>query len=483
MKVVLVSLYDYGSLGVRTLHSVVRARGDEVHSVFFKTLRYNNIQPPTEREYRLVVDHIASLQPDLVGISLRSSFFDIARVLTRAIKNRIEVPVAWGGTHVTLDPESAIVHCDYAVVGEGEWPLTDLVQALASHGPDDAIPNVWRNRGGSVARNAPRNLTALDPLPFPDWTDADKVYVENDAFEHPGFAGLSEYVIMTARGCPFQCTYCCNNALHRIYDGKGKWSRRRSVDNVIQELREAKALFPRMARVNFQDDVFTMDRAWTTTFAERYRAEIGLPFSAMTHPGFCDSDVLALLKQAGLRALKMGIQSGSAEIRKNLFKRFQTDEVILEAAGTIAHHGIDISYDIIVNNPYETTRDKEITLDLLLKLPRPFKLTIYSLIYFPHTALTEKALRDGKITEGDVENHRKKTFSHWRMRIDLQDEQEDLFYCSLYRLSSTVTPKWMVRAAGRSETLKRHPSLLGPARHMDYVSYVVRGVRKRLRRR
>jgi len=40
-----------------------------------------------------------------------------------------------------------------------------------------------------------------------------------------------------------------------------------------------------------------------------------------------------------------------------------------------------------------------------------------------------------------------------------------------------------VRAAGRSETLKRHPSLLEPARHMDYASYVVRGVRKRLRPR
>jgi hypothetical protein len=71
MKVVLVSLYDYGSLGVRTLHSVVRARGDELRSVFFKTLRYNSIQPSTEREYRLVVDHVAALQPDLVWISLR----------------------------------------------------------------------------------------------------------------------------------------------------------------------------------------------------------------------------------------------------------------------------------------------------------------------------------------------------------------------------------------------------------------------------
>jgi anaerobic magnesium-protoporphyrin IX monomethyl ester cyclase len=480
MKVVLISLYDYGSLGVRTLHSVLRSRGVEAPSVFFKTLRYNNIQTPTEHEYQMVVDHVASFQPDLVGISLRSSFYDIARVLTRAIKDRIVVPVVWGGTHVTLDPESAIAHADYAVVGEGEWPLVDLAHALESRGPDDAIPNVWCNHDGTITRNAPRNLTALDPLPFPDWTDTDKVYVENDTFEHPEFGNLSEYWIMTARGCPFQCTYCCNNALHRIYDGKGKWSRRRSVNSVIQELREAKARFPRMSRVNFQDDVFTMDRAWTKAFAEQYRAEIALPFSAMTHPGFCDSEILALLKQAGLRALKMGIQSGSSEIRRNLFRRNQTDEVILDAAHTIARQGLDISYDIIVNNPYENTRDKEITLDLLLKLPRPFKLTIYSLIYFPHTALTEKALHDGIITEADVENHRKKTFSHWRMRIELQHEREDLFFCSLYKLASTVTPKWMVRAMGRSRVLKSRPALLGPTRHMGFVSYALRGIRKRL---
>lgn len=483
MKVVLISLYDYGSLGVRSLHAVLEAHGIDVHSIFFKTLRYNNIQPPTEVEYRLVVDQLQRIRPDLVGISLRSSFFQIARTLTGTIKEALGVPVVWGGTHPTLDPQSSIGHCDYVVVGEGEFPLLDIVDACQHGGPDDAIPNVWRNLNGTITRNDPRHLADLDLLPFPDWTDSNKSFVENDALDHPDFGNLSEYVIMTARGCPFRCTYCCNNALHRIYDGRGKWSRRRSVDAVIRELREAKALFPRMARVNFQDDVFTMDAAWTRDFAERYRTEVGLPFSAMTHPAYCKNEILTPLKSAGLRALKMGIQSGSYEVRRDLFKRFQTDEMILTAADTIARHGIDISYDIIVNNPYETTRDKAITLDLLLKLPRPFKLTVYSLIYFPHTELTEKALRDGIITNEDVEDYRKKTFSHWRMRIDLQEQQEDRFFCSLYRLSSSITPKWMVRAIGRSRLARRHPSLLGPARHMDYVSFVVRGVRKRLRTR
>jgi radical SAM superfamily enzyme YgiQ (UPF0313 family) len=483
LKVVLVSLYDYGSLGVRSLHAMMRAHGIDVHSIFFKRLRYNNIQPPTEAEFGLVVEQLQRLRPDLVGISLRSSFFDIARTLTGRVKDVLGVPVVWGGTHATLNPEGCIGHSDYVVVGEGEYPLVDIVEARRHGSPDDAIPNVWRNLNGTISRNEPRWLADLDPLPFPDWTDADKSFVEDNAFEQGEAGGLSEYVIMTARGCPFRCTYCCNNALHRIYDGRGQWSRRRSVASVIQELREAKSAFPRMARVNFQDDVFTMDAAWTRDFAEKYRAEIGLPFSAMTHPAYCQDEILALLKRAGLRALKMGIQSGSYEIRRGLFQRYQTDEIIFTAADTIARHGIDISYDIIVNNPYETTRDKTITLDLLLRLPRPFKLTVYSLIYFPHTELTEKALRDGFITEADVEDHRKKTFSHWRMRLDLQEQKEDQFFCTLYRLAATVTPKWLVRAAGRSETLKRHPSLLPPARHIDYVSYVVRGIRKRLRPR
>lgn len=480
MKVVLISLYDYGSLGVRTLHAVLKSHGTEVHSIFFKTLRYNNIQPPTAAEYRLVLDEIRRIQPDLVGVSLRSSFFEIARTLTDRIKAARLAPVVWGGTHPTLDPEGCIAHCDYVVVGEGEFPLLDLVDAREHQRPDDTIPNVWRNQDGRIARNAPRNLADLDPLPFPDWTDSDKSFVEDDSLDRPDLSNLYEYVIMTARGCPFRCTYCCNNALHRIYDGRGKWSRRRSVDNVIQELREAKAQFPRMARVNFQDDVFTMDPAWTKDFAGKYRSDIGLPFSAMTHPAYCTDEILAPLKNAGLRALKMGIQSGSYEVRRDLFKRFQSDEIILKAADTIARHGIDIAYDIIVNNPYETCRHKAVTLDLLLRLPRPFKLTVYSLIYFPHTELTEKALRDGVITETDVEDHRKKTFSHWRMRLELQERNEDRFFCTLYRLSSGVTPKWMVRAIGRSKLLKDHPALLAPARHMDYVSWIVRGLRKRL---
>ncbi len=134
---------------------------------------------------------------------------------------------------------------------------------------------------------------------------------------------------------------------------------------------------------------------WLTRFAERYRKEVGIPFILRTTPRHITREKLALLKEAGLRWVFMGLQTGSDRINEEVYRRHVTADQFIEAAHTISSLGLCPWYDVILDNPYETEEDHLATIDLLLRTPGLFQFDLFSLDYFPGTELRERALRDG----------------------------------------------------------------------------------------
>ena len=47
----------------------------------------------------------------------------------------------------------------------------------------------------------------------------------------------SQLIVMGSRGCPYACSYCNNSYYMKLYKGKGKYVRRRSVKNIIDEIK------------------------------------------------------------------------------------------------------------------------------------------------------------------------------------------------------------------------------------------------------
>jgi anaerobic magnesium-protoporphyrin IX monomethyl ester cyclase len=320
----------------------------------------------------------------------------------------------WGGIHPTLRPDECLEYADWVCIGEGERAAVDLARCLVAGRDARSVPNLaWLDDAGGLVRSPLHPLEAnLDTLPFPDYDIKDH-FVLHEGRLVPFSPELMHYYLLdlgswargpvygvaTSRGCPYHCAYCANSALAQLYPG---WCqlRRRSVDSVIAEIRAVRARLPGIEAIAIRDDTFlALPAPYVEEFSRRYRVEVGLPFRVYTTAATADPAKLRALVGAGMRMAIMGIQSGSPRIQA-LYERPISNAQVLRAAQVL--HSLRPSvprpmYDVITDNPYETTDDRFQTLRIVHALPRPYRLSLFSLTFYPGTALCERAHRDGLI--------------------------------------------------------------------------------------
>tara|TARA_B100000315_G_scaffold150010_1_gene138704 strand:- start:58 stop:726 length:669 start_codon:yes stop_codon:yes gene_type:complete len=113
-------------------------------------------------------------------------------------------------------------------------------------------------------------------------------------------------------------------------------------------------------------------------------------------------DKLAVLVEGGLTELRMGIQTAS-ERTKKLYKRNYANKTVKRAINIIHEFKDTITptYDIIVNNPWETDEDQSETLQFLTQIPGPYRLNMFALTFYPETDLYRKAVAD-RIVKDDL---------------------------------------------------------------------------------
>ncbi len=474
-RVALIALYNFDDLGIRTLHSLLKDNGHESHSIFIRDVSVNHIEPIDERDILTLKGLIEKIRPELIGIKVGSSFFLDAKRITEEIKSH--APVVWGGIHPTICPDECIENTDIICIGEGEYPMLDLADAIGEGGDISEIKNLWVRKDGRLFRNDIRPLVEnLDEIPFPTFFDERQYYVNKGNLArniHETESGTNWimangiYPIMTSRGCFFSCTYCCNNLLRDIYHGKGKYVRRRSVRNVIEELSVAKSRY-RIKSIFFHDDIFTFDEEWISDFCREYKKRIRLPFTVMIHPKFSDIRQLSILSDAGLRGVKMGIQAGSSRIRSGAFNRKETNTEILDADKNIHKLGLSVIYDFIIDNPLESEEDKKATLDLLTKLNRPFKTNLYSLINFPRYRLTEHLLESSLIKETDIESKKQKVFDNWHIN---PKKTKSAWSYLILMAQMNIIPRHFLTFISRRRFIMKRPKLLMYAVVFLYITY------------
>ncbi len=395
MKIAFIN--DYAQqLGLQYLTSVLKAGGHEVRVFLDPQLFDDDIISikPLARIFdhrKKLVAELKAYQPDLVGISVVTDFYQWACAIAGMIKEAMDVPIIFGGIHPTSVPERVIQNkfVDMVCIGEGEGALLELADSMSKGQVDYSIRNIWFKKDGIVIRNAIRPLIEdIDALPAPD-TD---IYFLN--FPHFKKTGL--YLISTARGCPNACSYCCHSYLHDLYKGKGRYVRQRSVANVINELKRSKDLYG-IKFVAFMDNCFGYDIAWLKEFSYEYKKEIGLTFECIMHPDHVNPEAVRYLKQAGCYAVTMGIQSWNEDIRKEVLSRDVDNNAMQQAVRLIQDEGMFLMTDSIFDLPGQNEQDI-ITCAYQYAHIKPKRIYFYMLRYYPKTAMTQMAKDRGWLT-------------------------------------------------------------------------------------
>ncbi|MDD2751784.1 MAG: radical SAM protein [Candidatus Omnitrophica bacterium] len=342
-----------------------------------------------------LVKEVASLKPDLVAFSVLTNQYQWALEMSRRIKKAIDVPIIFGGIHVTMVPEEVISNdcVDIICIGEGEEAILELAGSLRKGGINYGIENLWFKKDGKIIKNRLRPLIEdLDSLPFPD----KKIFVGNE----PSLG--SHYAIISGRGCPFNCTYCVSSVMKELSGNNQRYVRRRSPSNVIDELIYAREhLKYNLKSVHFIDDTFTYDYNWLQNFCAMYKKHIRVPFHCSGYPSTVDFKKAALLKDAGCYRLGMGIQSASEQSRKNVLNRPGSNDQIRRAVKALKDANLNFWLDHILNLPYETENDRIQALEFYNEL-RPPIINVFWLIYYPKTKIMDIARQAGLLDEATV---------------------------------------------------------------------------------
>lgn len=442
MKVLVVSFFNEESYGVRSLHANLVANNIDAYMMFFKLSgKYYNLTndekhkksfegddtSATEKEIDLFVDFIKQNNFDVIGFSLVSSHFNMYKKIYAKIKDIQNLTIICGGWQISLNPEESIRHADYICIGEGEDAFLEIITKLDRQESVDGIKNFWKNENGKIIKNEVRPLNKdLSLFPIPIFEHKYSYFIENnELLNYELYFDNTRYGTFIGRGCPFKCTYCSNSSMTDIYP---KWSnpRHRSIEHVKSEMLVMKEKLKNVKSINFYDEVFSPNMEWIREFFNWYKKEIDIPFFCFFFPGTCSDEKCEVLASAGMKGVWIGIQSGSQRVRKEVFKRLYSNKKLLEQAEIFHKYGVSVRYDFILDNPFESFEESLESIYLMLELPQPYSMNLFSLKYFPNTQIAQMAIDAGIITEDDLDDNQEEDKDSYLISKSA-NSQDDIF--------------------------------------------------------
>jgi len=383
----------FESIGTEYLSAVLKQAGHQVELIFDPGFDDNNYMriPVLRKLNRLdrMRERARVFQPDLICFSCLTNLYPYVSKMAAMLKQELGKPTLVGGPHPSALPEFVLSNenVDMVCLGEGEEAVVELAARMEKKEPIHDIRNIWFKENGRTIQNPVRPLIPnLDDLPLPD----------KDLFSRTGVF-TSTVMVITSRGCSFNCAYCIHGFERSLYRETGYRLRRRSVESVMEELHLYKQKY-RARTFIFEDDDFASDQEWLERFTERYRAEIGYPFYCLTNPRQISERRLGLLKAAGCYELFMGIDSGSEEIRRDRLNRKFTDRELIDTARRIKAAGILLRTTAMFAIPDETPETMTKTVKMIAEI-KPNAISTFTLYPYPKTAIYAYAEQQGLIDD------------------------------------------------------------------------------------
>ena len=280
---------------------------------------------------------------DMVAISSMTGAFNNAARLARIAKKH-GITVVMGGFHPTARPVEALdLGCvDLVVIGEGEATFRELVQ----NGPSRSIKGLaWKEKGEYVYTE-PRELIM----------DVDSIRVPLRSIRPERFGEKSEdytiETIYTSRGCPWKCSFCANDKMHKQWRG-------RSAENVVEEIAllhdPQKKKLLKIWDANFLTNIKRAE-AICDLMIERGLTNFRIMTETRAKDIIRAEPILDKLVRVGLRKVGLGIESPNLETLEKMNKRNNLDDVS-KAINLLKKHGVGVEGYFIVGHYSENETD------------------------------------------------------------------------------------------------------------------------------
>jgi len=322
------------AIGVCYLAGAIR------HDVETLVMPENYFNDAVFESFRSLLEHYPI---DLVGISSMTGGFNNAMKLARIAKEH-GVFVAMGGFHPTALPEEVLkLDCvDVVVIGEGEATFRELVL----HGPSKDVKGLAYKDGGGIVFTGERPVILdVNSIDFPLRSLRPERYGEKGS-------DYSIDTIYTSRGCPWTCSFCANDQMHKHWRG-------RSPENVVEELsmlhdpRKKKHI--KIWDANFLTNIKRAEKI-CDLLIEKGLTNFKFGMESRVKDVIRGEHILPKLRQVGLHLIGLGIESPHERTLSLMNKKNKLDDVKY-AIDLARKNGIGTEGYFIVGHYSETLED------------------------------------------------------------------------------------------------------------------------------
>jgi len=392
MKVMLIRYHDRGNINTRLPESLNKRQGvlPPLGIAYIAALLKENgyqvkildtiVLNLTRDE---AAEEIKNFRPDIVGITAMTSSFKGSLEAAQLAHENAAV-VVLGGPHLAAYPKETLSYkcIDFGIIGEGEYPMLELVRALENARLPFDIKGLAYKKGSEIFINEPFIVDDLDKLPFPA-----RELLPNEKYS--SIIGLHPVTTMiTTRGCPYHCAFCAKQPSDKKY-------RARSAPNIVDEMESAVKKYG-VKEIMFYDDTMTADRRHIESLCNEIIAR-GLKVSWETpaRVNEIDEALLALMKKAGCLRIRYGVESGDPRILESMDKGI-TLPMVKRAFRLTKETGIQTFAYFMVGYLHETPESMENTLNFAKSLD-PDLIMFTVTVPCPKTPLYDSAREEGLI--------------------------------------------------------------------------------------
>lgn len=368
----------YPPLGLCSIGACLRADGFGVRIVDCRIERVDR---------KRILSIIDTEQPAVIGMMVTTPTLPVCHRWFKMFSERRDagktgaVLVA-GGPHVSCDPEIIReLGADYGIAGDGEPGMAALARHVArGEGGLDAVPGLVRADNGNLLANPTATVESVANAPFPD-----RSLLRENLYFNPYFPARTT-TILSARGCPFKCTFCSRSESMGAY-------RPLPVEEFLEEAAEIGRRGYGFA--SLIDETFTHDRDRAAAVAEGLlKGNTRFRWSCQTRADAVDREIIALIKRAGCVNISFGVETGGGEARRNLEKEI-TNEQCRSALELCREAGISTNAFFIIGGPDDTERDLAETIDFAVALEPDYAVFNIGTL-FPGSRFFEQECNSGR---------------------------------------------------------------------------------------